>query len=490
MSPLGKHFASSVFAVVLAVLAVIISEQSTSAQLVGTDICACQPSVYKFKLNFSLSCIDTTVEGPGITETACNVNSRDTNENVTNPFPISVSEVQVLELGQTLQVVGSSVFGGTFFDGDEISYTSITVTEPGTINAATIPRGFQVFITGINSDEDPLVNQWAITYNNDCGIFPLLEIGDLIGWSNFVSKSALECKRAFWANPISNLPSHTFTTPIYIYHWPFIQTDLGKPAEEFCPIAGPDTAAPVVPATAAPVVPETAAPVVAETGAPTFPPPTQAPLVGGTEAPKAEGPPTCPPFESYGSEDDKSEGSASRDIKGGSSKSGIRDIKGGAAGSSKTGRGASTSGSRPSSKSGKSAVGVAGQTESMNSESSGTASKQRRWLATGGGNCPEPPANYPSSSKGGANESGDAARSKGSSVSKGGGGTKAGKRGSSKGRSVTAMSEGSVVSKGSSKATSANESTLADDTPMSKTESESESSSSNTEPKARRLRKQ
>lgn len=192
MARLGKHFASSIFAVVLAVLAVIISEQSTSAQLVGTDICACQPSVYKFKLNFSLSCIDTTVEGPGITETACNVNSRDSNENVTNPFPITVSEVQVLELGQSLQVVGSSVYGGTFFDGDEISYTSITVTEPGTIDAATIPRGFQVFITGINSDEDPLVNQWAITYSNDCGIFPLLEIGDLIGWTNFVSRSILK----------------------------------------------------------------------------------------------------------------------------------------------------------------------------------------------------------------------------------------------------------------------------------------------------------
>jgi len=159
----------------------------TSSQLVGTDICACQPSVYKFKLDFSNVCPDGTVEGPGITETTCIVVTRDMNENATNPFPISISEVQVLELDQTLQPVANSVYRGPFFDQDEISYTSITVTEPGTINPETVPRGFQIFITGINSDEEPIVNQLAITYSNDCGIFPLLTVGDIIGWAEFVS---------------------------------------------------------------------------------------------------------------------------------------------------------------------------------------------------------------------------------------------------------------------------------------------------------------
>ena len=183
---MAKRWMSSLF---IAVLAIIVSEQTASAQTVGTDICACQPSVYKLKLDFSLVCTDTTVAGPGINNTACIVTSRDQNENVTNPFPVTVSEVQVLELGRNLKVVGNSVFSGTFFDGDEISYTSVTVEEPETINADTIPRGFQIFITGVNSDEEPLVNQLVITYTNDCGIFPLLEIGDLIGWVNFVSGS-------------------------------------------------------------------------------------------------------------------------------------------------------------------------------------------------------------------------------------------------------------------------------------------------------------
>lgn len=172
---------------ITAVLTVIVLEQTASAQSVGTDICACQPSVYTFKLDFSLKCTESTVAGPGINNTACIVTSRNQNENVTNPFPVTVSEVQVLELGRNLKVVGNSVYSGTYFDGDEISYTSVTLEEPETIDANTIPRGFQIFITGVNSDEEPLVNQLVISYTNDCGIFPLLEVGDLIGWVNFVS---------------------------------------------------------------------------------------------------------------------------------------------------------------------------------------------------------------------------------------------------------------------------------------------------------------
>ena len=156
----------------------------------GTDICACQPSVYTFKFDFSLGCPDSTVAGPGINNTQCNVNSRHQNETVTNPVPISVSEVQVVEGGRNLKLVGNSVYSGTFYDGHEISYTSVTVEKPDTIDANTIPRSFQVFITGVNSDEEPVLNQWVITYTNDCGISPLLEVGDLIGWVNFVSAAA------------------------------------------------------------------------------------------------------------------------------------------------------------------------------------------------------------------------------------------------------------------------------------------------------------
>lgn len=152
---------------------------------IGTTLCACQPDTVTFDLSFSLDCDDSNVEGPGINQTACLVETRG-DEDTENPFPTVVSEVQILELDQNLQVVGQSFFTDTYFDGDSITYTSIVKTAPETIDEVTLPRGFQVSITGLNAEEETLVNTWVIIYTNDCGIFPLLEVGEQIGWSVIV----------------------------------------------------------------------------------------------------------------------------------------------------------------------------------------------------------------------------------------------------------------------------------------------------------------
>jgi hypothetical protein len=160
---------------------------ATTAQLIGVDICACQPSVITFRLNFTIDCTESNVFGPGIVDTACIVETRGS-ENVTDKIPTIITSVQVLELyGPELVVVGQSTYEEGYINGDEITYTSIVTESPETINASNIPSGFQVVITGLNVDEDTLVNQWIITYNNDCGIFPLLTVGQQIGWSVFVS---------------------------------------------------------------------------------------------------------------------------------------------------------------------------------------------------------------------------------------------------------------------------------------------------------------
>jgi hypothetical protein len=161
----------------------------SSQQLIGTDICACQPSVVTFQLNFTLDCPGNNVEGPGIIDSACIIETRGS-DNVTDEVPIIVSTVQVLELGGAdLAVLDDTTFqeGEGYFDGDTITYTSIVERSPETITAENIPRGFQVTITGLNANEETLVNQWIITYDNDCGIFPLLRVGQQIGWSVFVS---------------------------------------------------------------------------------------------------------------------------------------------------------------------------------------------------------------------------------------------------------------------------------------------------------------
>jgi hypothetical protein len=156
---------------------------------VGIDICACQPSVYEITLGTGLICEDATVEGPGIVEIACLVSSRlpDT-VNVTDFVPVTVSEIQVLELDEFQDPIGQSVYtDGPYFDGDFVTYTSIVRTQPDIITPTTLPRGLQVSIVGNNARNQPIVNTWAILYSNDCGIFPLLTVGQVIGWSIFVS---------------------------------------------------------------------------------------------------------------------------------------------------------------------------------------------------------------------------------------------------------------------------------------------------------------
>jgi hypothetical protein len=100
--------------------------------------------------------------------------------------PVTVTSIQILELNQDDQVLVQTNVIGAFSDGDNFTYTSITATDPN-LNASSIPRGFQLSITGRNKIDENIVNTWLIVYNNDCGIFPILFEGEHIGWTVFVS---------------------------------------------------------------------------------------------------------------------------------------------------------------------------------------------------------------------------------------------------------------------------------------------------------------
>lgn len=161
---------SALFALVcLAIL------ERTSAQMIGVDICACLPTVVTFRLNFTFECDASNVAGPGIIEPTCLIETRQ-NDIVTDFIPTSVSLVQIFELNDELAVVGDSVFDAGYSDGSEITYTSIVERAPDNITSvATLPRGFQVWITGVNAAEQTIINQIAITYtggkSTDCGRF-------------------------------------------------------------------------------------------------------------------------------------------------------------------------------------------------------------------------------------------------------------------------------------------------------------------------------
>ena len=166
---------------------------------IGVSLCACQPAYYQFTLDFSLRCPDMNVAGPGIVDTACVLNTQG-NQNVTDFTPVLISQIQVLELDQNLQVVYQTTYDESFVNGDIFNYTSITQTQTSSLNATSLPRGFQMFLTGRNKEEQDLVNFYAIVYDNACGLFPLLQVGMQAGWTIFVSILDINHVSVLWWN--------------------------------------------------------------------------------------------------------------------------------------------------------------------------------------------------------------------------------------------------------------------------------------------------
>ncbi|GAX23449.1 hypothetical protein FisN_15Lh180 [Fistulifera solaris] len=212
--------------------------QSTRAQQIGVDVCACQPSVYEFTFDFALTCDDQSVGGAGITDTTCLTELRgEQNQEDADLLPVAVGQVSIFELDQNLDVIAQTVNTGLFLSGSTFTYTSIIATEPELLDPASLPRGIQLVFIGVNALNQAIVNTFAILYNNDCGVFPLLRVGQQAGWIIF--------------------------------------TDLGNPPEEVCPIAAEPSSSPSASQT-------TRAPVIenAPTASPSIV--TEAPVSPGT----------------------------------------------------------------------------------------------------------------------------------------------------------------------------------------------------------------
>jgi len=175
-------------AILFALLAV-----RTSAQP-GITVCACQPEFYELTLDLDIflnaqnQCTNTTITDqiPGIIEVACKVTPK-SDSNVTDLTPFSVIEVKIAELDQNGAIQTETTIPGPFFQGDSFNYTSV-IADPASINSTLyVPKGFQISLTGLNADEEEIENFWIVRYSNDCGFFPLLVVGDYIGWTIFVS---------------------------------------------------------------------------------------------------------------------------------------------------------------------------------------------------------------------------------------------------------------------------------------------------------------
>jgi len=170
----------------------------TAQDIIGTDVCACQPSDYTFTLNFALNCADRSIMNGvnGVSEAICVVQDDD-QMNVADPVPVIVSNILISELNQELDILKQGSLDGEFVDGDSVMFTSIL----GDGNAdeftdVTLPRGLQMSVTGENAAGVTIINTWVILYQNDCTTFPVLTDGNQIGWTVFVSAPTVKVEKS------------------------------------------------------------------------------------------------------------------------------------------------------------------------------------------------------------------------------------------------------------------------------------------------------
>ena len=163
--------------------------QQSSGQRVGIDICACSPSQYEFKFDFTLYCPPINItQGDAVVDTSCAVSPFQDSE-VADLVPIAVQEITVLELDQNLDTLYQEIIRGFFNDGDTFTYSSV-VAQGGITDPMALPRGIQFNLVGINRLEQPIINSVIITFSNDCQAYPVLIPGQYAGWVRFVSAAS------------------------------------------------------------------------------------------------------------------------------------------------------------------------------------------------------------------------------------------------------------------------------------------------------------
>lgn len=225
------------------------------------DLCACSPSKYTFTLDFSLSCppVNVTRNG-GIAATFCQISPfGEENDNITDLVPTEIKYVNVLELGQSFEVLSQQNITGVQVDGDSFEYASIVENEGN----EEIPKVVQLNIFAHNAAGQPIVNFFAIAYTNLCDEFPTLIQGESAGWTRF---SKLEPPSTAYCS------SQSLSTE--------------TPVLTASPTTGPDdTSAPTVSATDEP----TAAPIAVD---PQPEPGTDAPTKSPTTGPEDTDAPT------------------------------------------------------------------------------------------------------------------------------------------------------------------------------------------------------
>jgi len=158
----------------------------TSVRIIGVDICACQPGRYIFQLDYDNGCAKEFGGEGGIEEAMCVViDGLNTTLTGDNARPTSVNRVLISEFDQNLEVMRQIDRQGPFADGDTIEYVGFTNADENP--PPRIPRGLMITMTGTNAMGVDIDNDVVVLFENNCEDFPVLQVGDSMGWVDIVS---------------------------------------------------------------------------------------------------------------------------------------------------------------------------------------------------------------------------------------------------------------------------------------------------------------
>ena len=180
----GVRYSNGFFALFLWTISDLYATVVVQAQSNGS--CVCQPGEIEFTFDFALGCDNRTILSglPGISEAVCVVSTNGTT--IFDNVPISVSSITVSELDINLLPVKTTINASTYLSGDTFLYEAFSVSDTDSVRNGTIPTGLQVSLTGLNADNQEIINNVVILFTNDCSIYPVLDTDSTIGWTSLV----------------------------------------------------------------------------------------------------------------------------------------------------------------------------------------------------------------------------------------------------------------------------------------------------------------
>lgn len=156
-------------------------------QVVGKDICACQPATFTLTLDLGGSCDANDVDGTaGVEETVCAV--LDENDKLTERVPVLINKVQITEFDQTFNnIKAQRTFNdGNYTTGDAFEFTGFLADAGAITEAVSVPGSLLVELSGVDKDGNLVDNSWVIDFKNGCDDFPVIAAGQRLGWTVFV----------------------------------------------------------------------------------------------------------------------------------------------------------------------------------------------------------------------------------------------------------------------------------------------------------------